>query len=81
MWRSTNKKDELTIERQWLMYPIEHPNVDMKRFTNYVDPATGNSIIRDKPKFNFEKAQEYLVAFRNRLNTFAPVRASEGSGR
>ena len=80
MWRSTKP---IHLSREWLMIPFEHPNVDMSKVTNYVDPDTGNTIIRDAPTFNTLKAQNgILMKFRNfPFHTFAPVRVSEGSGR
>ena len=81
MWRSTNKQDETNESwGGWRMFPIEHPNVDMSRFTNYFNPDTGTYITRNAPKLNAEKANEELQKFRNPLNTFAPVRVSEECG-
>ena len=77
MWRSTNIETD-----DWVMLPIEHPNVDMSKVTNYVDPDTGDTIIRDAPTLNASKAFEELTKFRNTpFYTFAPVKVSEGSGR
>ena len=90
MWRSTSKPSvdsngsliEGDAGTRWQMLPIEHPNVDMSRVTNYFDPDTGNYIIRDAPKLNAKKANEELEKFGYfPFNTFAPVRVSQGSGR
>ena len=77
MWRSTNEETN-----DWKMLPIEHPNVDMSKVTNYVDPATGLPIVWDAPKLNASKADAELNKFRsNPFYTFAPVKVSEESGR
>ena len=65
----------------WNIFPIEHPNVDMTRFTNYVDPKTGTVATRYAPELNVEKAFDELKKLQNPFMTFAPVRASQGHGR
>lgn len=68
-------------ESGWNFYAIQHPNVDMTRFTDYVHPETGASAFRKTPAMNLEKAFSAIEKLRNPFQTFAPVRASEENGR
>ena len=69
----------------WNLFAIEHPNVDMARFTDPFygyNPETGPPpLFREPPAMNLEKAFSAIEKLRNPFQTFAPVRASEGNGR